>query len=97
MKKIIIIAILLATCFISNSCTKDFLKERPVDEIYANNLLVNYSGFYSMISAQRGLMRNEHGRFSATAISPNSVFNGAQIFILVTKEYLPQHGGIGLS
>ena len=24
----------------------------------------------------RGLMRNEHGRFDATAISPNSVFNG---------------------
>lgn len=76
MKRIIIIATILTTCFISESCTKDFLTEKPVDEIYANNLLVNYRGFYSMISAQRGLMRNEHGRFDATAISPNSVFNG---------------------
>ena len=54
----------------------EFLTEHPVDEMYADNLLVNYSGFYSMISAQRGLMRNEHCKYSNTSITPNSVFNG---------------------
>ena len=58
------------------SCNMEFLTEHPVDEMYADNLLVNYSGFYSMISAQRGLMRNEHCKYSNTSITPNSVFNG---------------------
>lgn len=58
------------------SCSPDFLVEHPVDEMYADNLLVNYSGFYSMISAQRGLMRKEHCKYSNTSITPNSVFNG---------------------
>mgnify|MGYP000925802430 CR=1 FL=1 len=77
MKKILFITLLLAAGIFSTSCSKDFLIEKPVDEIYSNNLLVNYTGFYSMISAERGLMRNEHGKFSSgTAISPNSAFNG---------------------
>lgn len=58
------------------SCSPDFLVEHPVDEMYADNLLVNYSGFYSMISAQRGLMRKEHCKYSNTSITPNAVFNG---------------------
>lgn len=79
MRKISIICILLAAAIspLLTSCSKDFLTEKPVDEIYADNLLVNYDGFYSMISAQRGLMRNEHSKFSSgPAVSPNAAYNG---------------------
>ena len=70
--KMFVAAVLLGAA----ACSSDFLTEHPVDEMYADNLLVNYSGFYSMISAQRGLMRNEHCVYSGTAITPNSAFNG---------------------
>jgi len=80
MKKIYIIALAAAVLF-TTSCSDEFLVEKPVDEMYANNLLVNYTGFYSMISAQRGLMRNEHARptndagTSSSSLTLNSAFN----------------------
>lgn len=76
MKKILFQLAIVFLALSVVSCNMEFLTEHPVDEMYADNLLVNYSGFYSMISAQRGLMRNEHCKYSNTSITPNSVFNG---------------------
>ena len=81
MKKIYIALLALAAVTVS-SCKDDFLVEHPVDEMYADNLLVNYTGFYSMLSAQRGLMRNEHARptndsgSSTSSLTPHTAFNG---------------------
>jgi SusD family. len=76
MKKIFIIVLASAALILSTtSCKDEFLVEHPVDEMYANNLLVNYSGFYSMISAQRGLMRKEHVRPGSSSLSTHSAFN----------------------
>lgn len=80
MKKIFIAIIAISAAFLT-SCKEEFLVEHPVDEMYADNLLVNYTGFYSMISAQRGLMRNEHVRptndagSSSSSLTPQSAFN----------------------
>ena len=76
MKKIFLIAFAFAALMLgTTSCSDEFLVEHPVDEMYANNLLVNYSGFYSMISAQRGLMRKEHVRPGSSSLTTNSAFN----------------------
>ncbi len=76
MKKISIIILSVAAALtLSTSCSDDFLIENPKDEMYANNLLVDYTGFYSMISAQRGLMRNEHARPGGSSLSTQSAFN----------------------
>ncbi|MDR1381064.1 MAG: RagB/SusD family nutrient uptake outer membrane protein [Tannerella sp.] len=48
---------------LSMSCSEaEFLKEEPRDNIYAENLLVDYAGFQSMITALQGEMRNEYRR-----------------------------------
>lgn len=76
MKKIFISILAFAQIvFLGASCSKSYLEESPKDEMYANNLLVNYTGFYSMISAQRGLMRNEHARPGGSSLSTQSAFN----------------------
>jgi hypothetical protein len=45
-----------------------FLTEQPRDAIYADNLLVDYTGFQSMITALHGLMRNEYRRGDANGV-----------------------------
>jgi hypothetical protein len=50
-------------------CDEDaFLKEEPRDAIYAENLLVDYTGFQSMVTALHGLMRNEYRRADANNV-----------------------------
>ena len=62
MKKIISIFILLLTVFLSGCNEKNFLKEEPRDDIYAENLLANNTGFLSMETAIKALMREEYCR-----------------------------------
>lgn len=44
------------------SCSEDFLTEKPVDDIFAENLLVNHDGFLNMQNAIFGLVRDEYDR-----------------------------------
>ncbi|MCQ2147042.1 MAG: RagB/SusD family nutrient uptake outer membrane protein [Bacteroidales bacterium] len=44
------------------SCSKEFLVEAPVDDIYAENLLTNYTGFESMNYALQSMVRDEYAR-----------------------------------
>lgn len=44
------------------ACSKDFLVEDPRDDIFADNLLVDYTGFKSMQSALYALVRDEYDR-----------------------------------
>ena len=44
------------------SCSEDFLTEKPVDDIFAENLLVNHDGFLNMQNAMFGLVRDEYDR-----------------------------------
>ncbi len=62
MKKFIYIFFLLIATFISGCNEKNFLKEEPRDDIYAENLLANYTGFQSMETAIKSLMREEYNR-----------------------------------
>lgn len=62
MKKFIYIFFLLIATFISGCNEKNFLKEEPRDDIYAENLLNTYSGFQSMETAIKALMREEFCR-----------------------------------
>lgn len=48
--------------FVLPSCTKDFLIEDPKDDIFADNLLVNYDGFLNMQNALFALVRDEYDR-----------------------------------
>ena len=43
-------------------CTKDLLTEKPADDIYADNLLVNYDGFVNMQNARFAMVRDEYDR-----------------------------------
>lgn len=61
MKKILYIITLVCIVGLS-SCSKDFLIEKPVDNIYAENLLKDYSGFKSMNAALLSFMRDEYAR-----------------------------------
>ncbi len=45
-----------------SSCSEDFLTEKPVDDIFAENLLINYSGFQNMQNAMFALVRDEYDR-----------------------------------
>ena len=68
MKKSIYI-LLLFSLICTWGCDEDlFLKEEPRDAIYAENLLVNYTGFQSMVTALHGLMRNEYRRADANGV-----------------------------
>ena len=62
MKKLLYIFLLLIATFISGCNEKNFLKEVPRDDIYAENLLNTYSGFQSMETAVKALMREEYCR-----------------------------------
>lgn len=57
MKKIIYT--LIICCLAMISCSKDFLEEKPVNGIYAENLLVNYQGFENMTNSLLYLVRCE--------------------------------------
>jgi starch-binding outer membrane protein, SusD/RagB family len=57
--KYIIIA--LSTLFIM-SCSSDFLTENPKDDIFADNLLNDYTGYVSMQNALMALVRDEYDR-----------------------------------
>lgn len=61
MKKILYIITLVCIAGLS-SCSKDFLIENPVDNIYAENLLKDYNGFKSMNAALLSFMRDEYAR-----------------------------------
>ena len=62
MKKLLYIFLLLIATFISGCNEKNFLKEEPRDDIYAENLLNTYGGFQSMETAIKALMREEFCR-----------------------------------
>lgn len=57
MKKILYMLVLCCAAFLS--CSKDFLEEKPVNGIYAENLLVDYQGFENMTNALLYLVRCE--------------------------------------
>lgn len=61
-KNILYILVSLLTLSVLSSCAKDFLVEKPVTDIYADNLLTNYSGFESMNYALLSMVRDEYGR-----------------------------------
>ena len=62
MKKIVYI-LLLAAVALGPGCNEtDFLEEQPRDDIYPENLLVDRTGFESMLTALYGLMRHEYRR-----------------------------------
>ncbi len=48
--------------FVLMGCSKDFLVEDPKDDIFADNLLVNYKGFLSMQNALYAFVRDEYDR-----------------------------------
>lgn len=60
--KRILYAILMVSMVMLTSCSKDFLTENPVNDIYADNLLVNLNGFESMNYALLSFVRDEYGR-----------------------------------
>jgi hypothetical protein len=63
------ISFLLICLTITAGCDEDtFLAEQPRDAIYADNLLADYTGFQSMITALHGLMRNEYRRADANGV-----------------------------
>lgn len=62
MKKFIYIFFVLIATFIAGCNEKNFLKEEPRDDIYAENLLNSYTGFQSMETAMKALMREEYCR-----------------------------------
>lgn len=68
MKKSISILIILSIVLTWGCNENEFLTESPRDAIYAENLLVNYTGFQSMITALHGLMRNEYRRGDANGV-----------------------------
>ena len=61
-KNILVILVSLLTLSVLASCAEDFLVEKPVTDIYADNLLTNYSGFESMNYALLSMVRDEYGR-----------------------------------
>jgi hypothetical protein len=70
-KNILYILVSLLTLSILSSCAKDFLVEKPVTDIYADNLLTNYSGFESMNYALLSMVRDEYGRMDINYGSTN--------------------------
>lgn len=66
MKKIRYGLLALAAMTLMSSCNEsEFLREDPHDALYPENLLVNYSGFESMVTSLYGMMRNEYRRADA--------------------------------
>jgi hypothetical protein len=65
MKKVLYIFLTLVFLGASQGCKKDFLTEEPRDDIYAENLFVDYGGFKTMLVALQGMMRHEYRRTDA--------------------------------
>lgn len=65
MKKYIVLTVYCFAMLFLSSCKKDFLKEAPRDNLYADNLLVDYAGFKTVIIAMQGMMRHEYRRADA--------------------------------
>lgn len=65
MKKLLYIMLTLLLIVSSGGCKKDFLEEQPKDNTYAENLLVDYAGFKTMVVALQGMMRHEYRRVDA--------------------------------
>jgi hypothetical protein len=61
MKKILY-TLTIISVFAFLSCSDDFLKEMPTDDIFADNLLVNYTGFQNMQNGLFALVRDEYDR-----------------------------------
>ncbi|MDR0429344.1 MAG: RagB/SusD family nutrient uptake outer membrane protein [Tannerellaceae bacterium] len=76
MKKIIYCLITVALLALNGCDESAFLTEEPRDNIYSENLLVDYQGFQSMITSLQGLMRKEYCRLPASPIVLNGVFGG---------------------
>ena len=53
---------IMASVLAISSCSEDFLTEKPVDDIFAENLLINNSGFQNMQNAMFALVRDEYDR-----------------------------------
>ena len=74
MKKSIYVFVLFLATLMSGCNEKSFLQEEPRDDIYAENLLNNYTGFQSMETAIKALMREEYcridnlGRYGASTL-----------------------------
>ena len=63
MKKNICIFLLSVLSLLAfTACSEEFLVEHPVTDIYADNLLTNYTGFESMNYALLSMVRDEYGR-----------------------------------
>lgn len=60
MKRYIVSA--LCALALLTSCAEDFLRENPVNDIYADNLLSTYDGFESMNYAMLAMVRGEYDR-----------------------------------
>lgn len=60
MKKVIYF--ILISFLAVSSCSEDFLTEKPVDDIFAENLLISYNGFQNMQNALFALVRDEYDR-----------------------------------
>ncbi len=56
-----ILAVVLFS-LIFQGCNDEFLKEKPQDKIYADNLLQNYDGFVNMMNGIYAWVRGEKGR-----------------------------------
>ncbi len=63
MKKSILILITILSLGLNfQACKDDFLTEKPMDKIYADNLLQDYDGFVNMMNGIYGWVRAEKGR-----------------------------------
>ena len=62
MKRYVTILAAVLSLLALSACKKDFLTEKPVNDIYAENLLVDFSGFESMNYATLAMVRDEYGR-----------------------------------
>ena len=58
--RIFLLSVLSLLAF--TACSEEFLVEHPVTDIYAENLLTNYTGFESMNYALLSMVRDEYGR-----------------------------------
>lgn len=77
MKKIRYIVVVL-TVFLFAGCNENsFLKEDPRASLYPENLLVDYTGFQSMVTSIYGMMRNEYRRADAMGGSLPFVLHSA--------------------
>lgn len=65
MKKLKYTLIALLVLCMTGCNESSFLKEDPRASLYPENLLVDYSGFQSMVTSLYGMMRNEYRRADA--------------------------------